>query len=87
MLKRLPRLPRAHYAPVAFSRTARNYSDGIVPDSHRVPFSSVNGTYPHDNSSQNMGSFVKITSFSEFVHTFQSFTLFQFIIYSKKNYF
>ena len=35
-------------------RLAHNYSDGIVPDLHRVLFQSIAGTCSHDKNCQNM---------------------------------
>ena len=38
--QRLPRLPEGHGLS-DIMRLAHNYSDGIVPDLHRVPFQSI----------------------------------------------
>ncbi len=84
MLKRLPRLPRV-FTPVAFLRFARNYSDGIVPDLHRVPFSSVTGTYSHSQQPK-YELFIKITLFGKFVYPYRLSALFQFIICPEKNF-
>ena len=42
--QRLPRLPEGHGLS-DIMRLAHNYSDGIVPDLHRVPYESIAGTY------------------------------------------
>ena len=54
-------------------RPARNHSDGIVSDLHRIPFSSIAGTCSHDKNCRNMNFYPIIIigpkTLSTFSHT------------------
>ena len=46
--------------PSDIMRFAHNYSDGIVPDLHRVLFQSIAGTCSHDKNCQNMNFMITL---------------------------
>lgn len=55
--------------PSGLLRLARNYSDGIVPDLHRVPFQSITELILNRQQPKYELS-ARITFFPQFVHTF-----------------